>query len=310
MTMLVWGMSTRQATGAVAAGPAPVTVIAKYPGPDSPAPFSAGERCTYNVKFGIIHVGTGSMEVDGPDSLRGHEVWHTTFRIEGGTFFYHVNDLLESWFDVDSLASLRFVQRLDEGGHIRARTYEMYPDRATYVYNNKPEQPSVHDPLDDGSFLYFVRTLPLVVGETYTFDRYFNPKSNPVIIRVLRRERITVPAGTFNAIVVQPIIKTSGIFSDKGEAQVWFSDDSVRLMLQMKSKLSFGSIDLYLRAYERGRGPQASVPGSPALAPSSPTPSADGASPAQSVPPPAPPANSSAPSGSPPGSPPTPPSNP
>jgi hypothetical protein len=186
----------------------------------------------------------------------------------------------------------------------------MYPDRATYVYNNKPEQPSVHDPLDDGSFLYFVRTLPLVVGETYTFDRYFNPKSNPVIIRVLRRERITVPAGTFNAIVVQPIIKTSGIFSDKGEAQVWFSDDSVRLMLQMKSKLSFGSIDLYLRAYERGRGPQASVPGSPALAPSSPTPSADGASPAQSVPPPAPPANSSAPSGSPPGSPPTPPSNP
>jgi hypothetical protein len=253
----------------------PTSRIANVPG--DPRPFSSGERCTYNVKFGIIHVGSGYMQVEGPDTLRGHRVWHTMFRIEGGTFFYHVNDLLESWFDVDSLASLRFVQHLDEGGHRRDRIYEIYPDRATYVYNNKPEQPSVHDPLDDGSFLYFVRTLPLVVGETYTFDRYFNPKSNPVIIRVLRRERITVPAGTFNAIVVQPIIKTTGIFSDKGEAQVWFSDDSTRLMLQMKSKLSFGSIDLYLRAYDHG----AQKGGAPAPA--------DDSTPAEQAPPASPP---------------------
>ncbi len=38
-------------------------------------------------------------------------------------------------------------------------------------------------PLDDGSFLYFVRTIPLEVGQTYNFDRYFNPKANPVTIR-------------------------------------------------------------------------------------------------------------------------------
>jgi len=221
-------------------------------------PFSVGERTTYNVKFGIIHVGSGYMEVAGIDTVRGHYAWHTVFRTEGGTFFYHVDDVLESWFDTTTLSSLRFVQHIHEGGYVRDRTYEIYPERAAYVYNNKPEQPSVSDPLDDGSFLFFIRTLPLVVGETYSFDRYFNPKSNPVTIHVLRRERITVPAGTFNAIVVQPIIKTTGIFSKDGEAQVWFADDSTRVMLQMKSKLSFGSIDLYLRAYEPGRGPQAS----------------------------------------------------
>ena len=31
---------------------------------------------------------------------------------------------------------------------------------------------------------------------------------------MLRKERVRVPAGTFNAIVLQPIIKTSGIFSE------------------------------------------------------------------------------------------------
>ena len=191
----------------------------------TPPPFSVGEKLTYNVKFGIIRVGSGYMQVAGVESLRGRDVWHTIFRTEGGTFFYHVNDLLESWFDTTSLSSLRFVQHIHEGGYVRERIYEIYPERAVYVYNQKPEQPSVSDPLDDGSFLYFVRTLPLVVGETYTFNRYFNPKSNPVTIHVLRRERITVPAGTFNAIVVQPVIKTTGIFSKDGEAQVWFSDD-------------------------------------------------------------------------------------
>jgi Protein of unknown function (DUF3108) len=231
---------------------------------DSDVPFSVGEHATYDVKFGFLHVGTGSMSVANVQTLRGHDVWHTVFHIKGGTLFYHVNDTLESWFDVHTLASLRFLQRLDEGGKIRSRNYEIFPDSSIYILNNKPPQPSVPDPLDDGSFLYFVRTLPLNVGETYTFPRYFNPKANPVTIRVVRKERIQVPAGTFQAIVVEPTIKTSGIFSKDGRAQVWFSDDSAHVILQMKSKMSIGSLDLYLKSFQPGRGPAASTPTGPA----------------------------------------------
>jgi len=249
---------------------------------DAELPFSVGERATYDVKFGIVHVGSGSMAIADVETLRGHDVWHIQFDIKGGTIFYHVNDTLESWFDVHTLFSLRFVQRLDEGGHVRNRTYEIFPDRQVFVLNHKPEEPSVPDPLDDGSFLYFVRTLPLTVGDTYTFNYYFNPKANPVTIRVLRKERIHVPAGTYDAIVVQPIIKTSGIFGEGGKAQVWFSDDSARIVLQMKSKLSFGSLDLYLKSYEAGRGAAASVPTRAA-----PDPSPPGAAPTPGTPPPA-----------------------
>ncbi|HET9452793.1 MAG TPA: DUF3108 domain-containing protein, partial [Gemmatimonadaceae bacterium] len=98
------------------------------------------------------------------------------------------------------------------------------------------------------SFLYWMRTIPLEVGETYTFDRYFRPDRNPVRIHVLRRERIRVPAGEFNAIVVQPTIRTRGIFSEGGHAEIWFADDSTRRILQMKSRLAFGSLNLYLTA--------------------------------------------------------------
>jgi len=132
------------------------------------------------------------------------------------------------------------------------------PDRGVVLEEGKPEAPTVPAPLDDGAFLYFVRTIPLEVGKTYEFDRYFRPDRNPVTIRVLRKEHIRVPAGEFDAIVLQPIIKTKGIFSEGGRAEIWLSDDSNRIMLQMKSKLPFGSLNLYLTSYQRGAAPAAS----------------------------------------------------
>ena len=214
-----------------------------------PVPYGVGERLEYDVRFGSLKVGSGAMEVTGMQEIRGRETWHTVFTVKGGTFVYRVDDRNESWIDTRTGNSLRFKQDLNEGSRDTERLFEFYPDRAVFVENNEPEQPSVRNPLDDGSFLYFLRTIPLTIGETYTFDRYFRPDRNPVTIRVLRRERIRVPAGEFDAIVVQPVIKTKGIFSENGHAEVWLSDDDNRIMLQMKSGLSFGSLNLYLKSY-------------------------------------------------------------
>jgi len=213
-------------------------------------PYGVGERLEYDVKFGKIKVGTGSMEVAGVVNVRGRETWHTVFTVKGGTFFYRVNDKYESWIDRRTGNSLRFIQDLSEGRRDVERDFEILPEQSAYIAGAGSKlEPSVRNPLDDGSFLYFLRTIPLAVGETYTFNRYFRPDRNPVTIKVLRRERIHVPAGEFDAIVVQPIIKTKGIFSENGHAEVWLSDDDSRIMLQMKSGLSFGSLNLYLKSY-------------------------------------------------------------
>ena len=212
-------------------------------------PWGVGEKLVYNVKFGSLHVGTGGMEVKGIDTLRGREAWHTQFRVKGGTFFYRVNDLMESWFETETLSSLRYVQDFQEGGRDRERTFDIFPDRRVYSEDGKEESPSVESPLDDGSFLYFIRTVPLEIGQSYEFNRYFRPDRNPVTIRVLRREKVRVPAGTFDAIVIQPVIKAKGIFSEGGRAEVWLADDSTRIMVQLKSKLPFGSLNLYLKSY-------------------------------------------------------------
>jgi hypothetical protein len=221
------------------------------PAPLPPRPFTVGERLTYDVRFGPIRVGQASMEVVGIEPMRGRDAYHTRFIVRGGTAFFRVNDRYESWFDARTMESLRYAQQIDQGSYERERLFEMFPERRTFTEGGGPqEQPSVADPLDDGSFLYFLRTIPLEVGRTYEFNRYFRPDRNPVRVTVLRRESVRVPAGTFNAIVVRPTIKTTGIFSEGGRAEVWFADDSTRRMLQMKSRLSFGTLNLYLRSVQ------------------------------------------------------------
>lgn len=228
-------------------------------------PFGIGERLVYDVKFGPLKVGQGTMEVLDVVSLRGREAWHTRFRVRGGIPLYRVDDVLESWIDVAAFHSLRFVQDFDEGGKTRERRYEIFPDRAIFQEGDKPEETSVADPLDDGSFLYFIRTIPLVVGETYEFNRYFRPDRNPVVVKVLGKETIRVPAGTFETVVIQPIIKSRGIFSENGQARLWLSDDPSRIMVQMKTKTKIGSLNLYLKSHRPPPIPQS--PAIPAIVP-------------------------------------------
>ena len=230
--------------------------------PDSAAqrakpPFGIGELLEYDIKFSgkptlgrEIHVGNGSMEVLPMDTVRGKDTWHTMFRLSGGIPFYRVNDKYEAWADAHTLASLRFYQDIDEGSYEPKRHYEIFPDRREFVEGEKPPQESVEHPVDDGFLLYFIRTIPLRVGLDTAINDYFKADRNPIRIKVVRREKVKVPAGEFNAIVIEPTIKTNGIFKEGGKASIWLSDDENHIMLQMKSRVSsLGSLNVYLKSF-------------------------------------------------------------
>ena len=214
--------------------------------------FSVGESLVYDVKYGVFNVGTARMEVLALDTLRGRKVWHTKLEIEGGIPGYRVHDVLESWIDVETFNSLRHRQETVEGKRERTKVYEIFPERGVYREDNKPERPTVAQPLDEGAFIFYVRNQPLELGRSYDFPRYFIPDRNPVTLIVDRKVKITVPAGTFQAIVVKPIIKSKGVFSQNGRAEIWFTDDDRRLMVRMETHVIFGTISLQLREFTQG----------------------------------------------------------
>lgn len=218
-------------------------------------PFGPGEAMEYQVKLGIFSVGQGTMNVVGIDTVRGRPTYQLEWRVAGGIPLARIDDKFQSWLDTRTLVSRRFIQDIHEVDYEKLRHYEFFPEERRYEMREGGEDGPMPTsmPLDDIAFVYYARTLPLEVGQTYSLNRYFKESGNPVVIRVLRRDRIEVPAGTFNTIVIQPVIQTDGLFGEGGEAEIHFTDDERRLLVYMRSKVPvMGSLSLHLRRIQEG----------------------------------------------------------
>jgi hypothetical protein len=210
-------------------------------------PFAVGEQLVFRGTFGKIPAGTARMSVLAIDTVRGRAAYHLVFSVDGGIPLFRIHDRYDSWMDVETLSSLRYVQRISEGRYHRETTYEFYPDSAAYTKNGGPLQPTVANPLDEGSFIFAARIADVRVGDTVTASRYFIPERNPVQFIGERIDTVRVGAGTFVAIVVRPRIKANGIFSESGDARVWFSRGDHRLPVKVTSAFAHFSLTLTLQ---------------------------------------------------------------
>jgi hypothetical protein len=100
--------------------------------------------------------------------------------------------------------------------------------------------------------LYYARTVPLQVGQTVAIETFSDGKKYSLEVKVLKKERVTVPAGTFRTLVVEPLLKTPGIFQQTGKIKVWLTDDRLRLPVLMKSRVLIGSISAQLKVFKLG----------------------------------------------------------
>jgi hypothetical protein len=250
MKVRALGILSLVGAGALGAQPAAVSAVASVR--MASVPFAVGEELVYKATFGGIPAGSARMRVEGVETVRGRPAYHVVFSIDGGIPFFRVRDRYESWIDVETLASLRHTQTIAEGSYRRNTTYEIYPERAQYQKKGDTIQASVRNPLDDGSFIYAIRADGVDVGETRRDDRYFRPDRNPVVLTGVRNETVKVGAGTFAATVVKPSIKANGIFSENGDAHIWFSNDEYRYPVQVKTKFAKFSLTLSLQSVKPG----------------------------------------------------------
>lgn len=231
-------------------------------------PFEPGEELRFNARASIFGGGDAFMTVGQVDTLHGFPTYPVALRIKGSVLGIGLEQTLSSWMDTETLVSRRFINDQLKPRE-RYREHDFFPEQRLVQridYDTTWALPTAL-PLDDISFVYFARTIPLEVGETYTFHRYYKDDGNPVILKVLRRDRTEVPAGVFNTIVVQPIIRTSGLFSEGGEAEIHFSDDERRLVVYLRADMGTLLPTLELKLEEIGTvSPEDAGVGGPAPA--------------------------------------------
>jgi hypothetical protein len=214
-------------------------------------PFGEGEYLLFAIQYGLIYAGDATLEVRNIATLDSVKAYHIISNARTSKTFdlvFKVRDRHESFMDYDNLFSLRFSKHLREGKFRRDEEviFDQRGHRAIYPDKEVPIPPSTQDFL---SALYYVRTLRFDVGQAVQMANHTGGKNYPIYVKVLRRERVTVPAGEFDCLVVEPVLQTSSIFEHKGKLTIWLTDDTIKMPVLLRSKVVVGAFEAVLKEY-------------------------------------------------------------
>ena len=216
--------------------------------------FGVGEDLQFDINYGFINAGSAHMRVLDLVEWEGRPCYYIETQAHSNSFFdsiFPVNDTVESIVDKVGLCSWHFEKRLREGSYRSDRIYTFDQINRYTVYEGDTLEtpPFVQDVL---SSFYYVRTLDLKVGESVFIDNFTRGKTSPLEVRVLRKEKVEVPAGEFDCIVVEPLLQAAGVFRHEGRLTVWLTDDRLKMPVLMRSKVLVGSISAELTNFRLG----------------------------------------------------------
>ncbi|MFI5347327.1 MAG: DUF3108 domain-containing protein, partial [Elusimicrobiota bacterium] len=216
------------------------------------------ERMTFDVSWGMLSVGEATLGVDRLVMFNGRPAYHIVSEARSNSFcdsFYQVRDLNESWLDARTLTSLGYSKKLREGRYYRDVWVLYDRDAGTFVERQTAKDGSFHvktgtipaQVQDILSSVYYTRSQPLPDGGQVIVD-VNTPENWPLVVQVMKRETVKVPAGRVPAVLVEPAMRREGLFIQKGKhLQLWLSDDPARRLLMMKVEVFFGHITAVLR---------------------------------------------------------------
>lgn len=214
--------------------------------------FRIPEMLKYDLTWTGIKAGEATLEI----SDNGHEISIVSIARSAKwvSVFYTVEDRVESRLAKNPQFighPMNYLLNIREGRHRKNKEviFDYKNLKAVYIdYLDKERKEfevpfTIFDPL---SSFYYLRTLTLEVGRSVYVTVFDSKKVWDVEVQVLRKERIKVPAGVFDTIVVKPLLKSEGIFYWKGDIYIWLTDDERRIPVMLKSKIKIGFINANL----------------------------------------------------------------
>lgn len=215
-------------------------------------PFDVGERLDYRVKVPLVGtVGRAVFRVEGPMEYRGTDV--VLLRSDVTTKWGPIrgNSTSSSWFDPWRMLSLRFSKDERQPSYRDAEEVEMYPEARRFEQASGPDgEMPTDEPLDELSFIYFLRTMSLEGDSILRFARHYDTERNPVTIRLVKREMVKTELGEEPALLVEMRVRHPRHYRGEGVIRIHLSDDARRVPLKIESNApATGKVTLVLERY-------------------------------------------------------------
>lgn len=258
--------------------PAPAELLVHQPSFEDPKsfigrrplvdPFRVGEKMTFEVSYFGVVAGELTMKVLPFAYVNGKKSYH--FAASGKTasvfeIFYAVDDWLETFVDFESMVPMSYALHVKESKQLRetrcifnwqtlkANFWDKRITNDDGVEEKKYEWDILPYSQDVFSAPFYLRVFKLVPGEKIVYRLAHEKENILVTAEVLRREKLSTPAGDFDAIVLKPHIEIGGVFKPIGDIFLWLTDDDRHFILRIESKIKIGTIVAEIKSLDKGQ---------------------------------------------------------
>jgi len=217
--------------------------------------FKEGEKLTFNLNYGFVTAGVAVMEIPRIKRISGREAYHVTFEVNSVPsfdMFYKVRDRYETYMDVEGLFPWRFEQHIREGGY--TRDFSAFFDQRKGIAKTSEGEYEIPIYVNDiVSAFYYARTFDyseMKENDLVHLQNFYKDRVYDLDVKYHGKETIEVPAGKFDCIIVEPLVKEGGLFKHEGNIIVWLTDDELKLPVKVRTKIIIGYVEAKLTDYE------------------------------------------------------------
>jgi len=229
-------------------------------------PFEVGESLSFEGKinkFGVS-VTIGDMTLDVVNITNDGTVQLKADARSRGTmlklFRYSFLQEIEAVANARDLRSISTKKHDVQKQKVRdsVATFD-YPDRTVTWVETNPNEPmrpprTIASELDGPTYdivsaLYYIRTLPLSVGYSTTFDVSDSGLVYRIPLRVAARERQKTIFGDVWCYRVEPLVFGLGrFFEQEGKMEIWITDDARRVPVRARVNAEVGKAEIRLKS--------------------------------------------------------------
>jgi hypothetical protein len=222
--------------------------------------FTKGERLVYDVGYSFITAAEAVFSIPEIQTINGRECYQVLFSVNTTStfsFFYKVDDRYETMIDIKGIFPWRYTQRIREGKYTNdfAAEFDQLNNVATTNNGRYPIPPYVHDVV---SAMFYFRTMDFSKsrpGQKVFLENFSKDTSYQLAVKFLGYQQVSVDAGKFNCVLVEPLIMEGGLFKSEGRIIIWMTNDERKIPIKVSTKVPIGSIDAELREYAGINGP-------------------------------------------------------
>jgi len=215
-----------------------------------------GERYRYSVGWEFITAGTAEVRISqvGENGYQVHNFAYTNGFFD---MFKKVRDTLVSegiCLGERMQSTLFWTDQLEKGKHTRKRIEYLWRENKVKYQNNEKKMsfdvPAGHLSVLDA--FYVTRMHPPSKDKPVSIPVFDSEKKYDVTVRLLKHQRMRAPWGKWvDCLVIQPELKTEGVFTSVGVIKIWLTNDERRIPLKITAKIKIGRIVVVLKEYSK-----------------------------------------------------------